>query len=421
MSHPHHIVLAGSGGSGSLLPGLSIAQHLIARMPGIQVTFVGSGRVPDRHNVRAAGFEHISIPSQPAPENVLRAVRFVTDNVAGYWASRWLLRERNVSLVIGLGGYASAATVRAAMARRIPTLLLEQNVVPGRTTRWLAPSATAVCAGFAETQPYFGAKVALHITGNPVRPALEQLVRQANGESPSYVRSTERWGRVRIVQRRSDANLTASALQPDGATREPRRPSAEAARPRRLLVIGGAGGARTLNHHMPQALARLAQRGGASGWQIVHQSGEGQLQETVERYRISGVDAMVMSCIDEMAAVMFHSDLVVCRALGTTLAEIAMAGVPAVVVPHPNSPEGFQLANAEVFAARGGAVVIDELELTDSLTHALATAIEPLLADDRRRSEMGEQIRRLARPNASMEIAAIAHSMLCASPKQIAA
>ena len=91
------------------------------------------------------------------------------------------------------------------------------------------------------------------------------------------------------------------------------------------------------------------------GWQIVHQSGEGQLQQTINRYRDVGVDALTVSFIDEMAPVMFASDLVVCRAGGTTLAELALAGVPAVLVPYPRDVEAYQLANADVVAATGAA------------------------------------------------------------------
>src|SRR6185295_11224231 len=99
----------------------------------------------------SAGFRHARLPSQPAPQNALHAVRFLTDNVAGYCAAHWFLKEKHVSAVVGLGGAASAPTVRAAISRGIPVVLLEQNVVPGRVTRWLARSAHSVCAGFEQT------------------------------------------------------------------------------------------------------------------------------------------------------------------------------------------------------------------------------------------------------------------------------
>src|SRR4051794_6258933 len=155
MPRPPHIVFAGGGTRGRLLPGLAIAAHLVERLPEAIITFIAGGRSADRHIIRAAGFRYARLPSQPAPQRALQAVRFVTDNVAGYWAARWFLKEKRVSAVVGLGGASCAPAVRAAVSRGLPTLMLEQNVVPGRVTRWLARSVTMVCAGFAETRGYF--------------------------------------------------------------------------------------------------------------------------------------------------------------------------------------------------------------------------------------------------------------------------
>ncbi|HVT26963.1 MAG TPA: glycosyltransferase, partial [Lacipirellulaceae bacterium] len=304
MSRPPHIVFAGGSKPGHFYPGLAVATHLVERVPDAIVTFVGSGRGMDHHLIRAAGFGYARVPSQPEPQNPLRAVRFVTDNVAGYWAARWYLKENHVSAVVGLGGASSAATVRAAVSRGIPTVLLEQNVVPGRVNRWLARSATTVCAGFEASRSYFPSAVRVNVTGNPARPAFERLYRQPPN-----------------AQKQSDGN--------------------------RLIIIGGAGGARSLNEHMPYALARL--RDQLRNWQVLHQSGEGQLQATDARYRAAGVEALVVAYIDDIAPIMFDSDLVVCRSGGTTLAELALAGMPAILVPYPPIMH-FHLPNAEVFA-----------------------------------------------------------------------
>src|SRR3954465_7758239 len=177
MPRPPHIVFAGGGTPGHLHPGLAVAAHLIERIPDAIVTFVGGGRAMDRHVIRAAGFGFASVPSQPAPESALHAVRFVTDNVAGYWAARWFLKEKHVTAVVGLGGAASAPTVRAAISRGLPVVLMEKNVVPGRVTRWLARSASSVCAGFDQTRAHFPSAVPLTITGNPARAMFQQLHR----------------------------------------------------------------------------------------------------------------------------------------------------------------------------------------------------------------------------------------------------
>lgn len=377
-SSPLHIVFAGGGSAGRLYPGLAVAAHVKERLPGVAITFVGGGKPIERHPVRAAGFDYVTIPSQPVPRNPFLAMRFITDNVAGYWASRWYLKEHRTTLVVGLGGYASAATVRAAHSRGIPTLLLEQNAVPSHVTRWLARSADMVCCGFDDVQGHFSPETPRLVTGNPARPTFERMYHEQKARSMEH----GAWSSD------EENELRGSQLP--------------APRPRRLVVIGGADGARSINQYMPRALRRLGSQ--LEGWQVVHQSGEGQLQQTIDRYRDAGVDALTVSFIDEMAPVMFASDLVVCRAGGTTIAELALAGVPAVLVPYPRDVEAYQLANAEVAAAAGAATVIDESSLEEPLSDALVEHLAPLLTDEPRRRLMAENMRSLARPDAAAEI-----------------
>ena len=375
MPRPPHIVFAGGGAPGHLHPGLAVATHLLERIPDATITFVGGSRLVDRHVIRAAGFGFAQVPSQPAPQSAINALRFVTDNVAGYWAARWYLKEKRVSAVVGLGGASSAPTVRAAMSRGIPTLMLEQNVMPGRVTRWLARSATSVCAGFNETRGYFPSAVPLTVTGNPARPEFERLYRQE-----------------RLAEHRP--------------------------RDKRLIVIGGGGGARSINEHMPAALARL--RDQLAGWQIVHQSGEGQLQKTEARYRAAGVDALVVSFIDEIAPIMFASDLVVCRSGGSTLAELALASLPAILVPYPPVLD-YHLPNAEIFAAAGAATVIDETEGPEELEDSLVAHLESLINNEDRRAKMASAMRRLARPGAAANVTNLIYEALFSNSVRLAA
>ena len=367
MSSPLHIVFAGGGTAVHLYPGLAVAAEVKACLPDARITFVGGGRPVERHPVRAAGFDYVTIPSQPVPRNPFRAMRFITDNVAGYWASRWFLREQSASLVVGLGGYASAAAVRAATSRDIPAILLEQNAVPSHVTRWLARAADIVCAGFDDVRAHLDSSMPLEITGNPARPAFVHAYHKREAKCHQHA--------------------------PTDILAFPGVPG------RRLVVIGGAGGARTVNEFMPAALHQLRDR--LDGWQIVHQTGEGQLQQTIDRYSSAGVDALVVSFIDEMASLMFESDLVVCRASGTTIAELALAGVPAVLVPYPRDVEAYQLANADTVAAAGAATVIDETALDGTLDEALVEHLAPLLTDGVQRQAMARKMQSLARPEAA--------------------
>jgi UDP-N-acetylglucosamine--N-acetylmuramyl-(pentapeptide) pyrophosphoryl-undecaprenol N-acetylglucosamine transferase len=386
MSRPRHIVFAGGVTPSHLQPGLAVATHLVERYPDAQITFVGGTRLLERHIVRAAGFGYANVPSQPAPQRPMHAVRFLVENVAGYWAARWLLKEHDASLVVGLGGPASAPAVRAAISCGIPTVMLEQNIVPGRVTRWLARSASSVCLGFVESTLHFPSAVPVTVTGNPAPPEFERLYRERNQRVSG------------VEQQRATASNELDARQ----ALDLGHPSIAMPSSKRLIIIGGAGGARSLNESMPGALARL--RMSLDGWQIVHQTGEGQLQETERRYRDLGLSALVVAYVDEMASIMFDADLVVCRSAGTTLAELALAGVPALLVPYPPAID-YQMPNAEVFAAAGAARILDETTLPGSLIDALVDKLEPLVGDDARREKMAANMCRLAAPHAAANVA----------------
>lgn len=370
MTSGYHIILAGGGTLGHLYPGLAIAQHLAERLPGTQITFVGSGKAIERHTVRAAGFQYTTLPARPTPRNPLEAFRFVTDNVAGFCAGQWMLREQRASLVLGLGGYISASLVHAARWRGVPIVLLEQDAVPHRTTRMLAHAVEAVCVGFEQTQSQLSAGATVVTTGTPARPAFERLYSQRFGNAqPNEVADL-------AISRSSGSAL------------------------KRLVVLGGAG---PLNAAVPGALRQITPR--LVGWRIVHQTGEGQLQETERRYQQAGIDALTVSYVDEMASLLFETDLVVCRAGGSTLAELALAGVPAVMLPAVRYDDDAQRANAQVISAAHAGTVVDESLAGDRLEEALAREIDPLITDHTRRQQMAANMLRLARPRAASDIA----------------
>ncbi len=380
MTAAPHVLFAGGGAAGYFFPGIAVASQLLQKLPQAMVTFAGPGRPREKHAVRTAGYQYATILSQPVPQNPLQALRFVTDNAAGYCTARWMLREKKVDLVVGLGGYTSTAAVRAAVARGIPFILLEQNALPSRTTRWLSQTAAMVCAGYTEVLPHLHVQAPVTVTGNPARPAFEQLCHRMSTEG----RSLES---AKIA-------MTGEKLP----------------RQKRLVVLGGAEGARSLNQSMPRALKQLGES--LADWQIIHQTGEGQLQETENRYRQCGIDALTVTFIDEIASVLFASDLVVCRSGGTTLAELALTGVPAVLVPYPHVSDDHQIANAKVFASAGACRLVDETSQSGALDRALARELTPLVLDEPLRREMSLNIHALARPQAASEIATAIHDTL---------
>jgi UDP-N-acetylglucosamine--N-acetylmuramyl-(pentapeptide) pyrophosphoryl-undecaprenol N-acetylglucosamine transferase len=390
-----HLVFTGGGTAGHLFPGLAVAERLVAEIRRLRITFAGSGKEFERRLVAAAGFEYYALPCRPLPRRARETVSFVLENVAGYLAAKRFLKDAQVAGVVGLGGYASVPMGRAAVKCRVPLVLLEQNVLPGRATRWLAPAAAVVCTSFAQTGDELHQRAVVRVTGNPIR-RIGEAVAEPGVAAPS--------------------------------------------RPCQLLVLGGSSGARSLNENVPRALYKAAaaencpnfrpsppretQKIGLSpfplapgtsepaGWRILHQTGDADLAATRELYRKLDIDATVSSFVADMPAALLGSDLAICRAGGTTLAELAAAAVPCVLLPYPHAADDHQNKNAQVFAAAGGAVLLDERTVSGRLDDQLAEAVGRLVGDADRLAAMSAAMRTLARPHAAADVAALVWSVV---------
>jgi UDP-N-acetylglucosamine--N-acetylmuramyl-(pentapeptide) pyrophosphoryl-undecaprenol N-acetylglucosamine transferase len=369
-SHVPHILFAGGGSGGHLFPGLAVAAHIAGQFPDAYVSFAGPGKRYERDLVTSAGYDYITIPSRGLPRRPWHVPRFLSDNLAGYFSARWMLKELHVSLVVGLGGYASAATVRAASARGIPVILLEQNAIPGRATRWLAPRASLVCGTFEAMNSYLHVRTPVHITGCPVRP---EFVRLWNMRGPT-------------------------AAPDDGVTRK------------RLLILGGSHGARALNLHVPAAINRLQHE--LRGWEIIHQTGPGGVPAVQESYETCPHDTFVVSFIDDMAATLANVDLVISRAGGSTLAELAMARKPTVLIPCPQSADDHQAANARVLAAGEACCVVDQREAGNRLADVITREVSLLVNDEARRAQLANRIGSFARPAAAEHVVATVQQLI---------
>ncbi|HET9481452.1 MAG TPA: UDP-N-acetylglucosamine--N-acetylmuramyl-(pentapeptide) pyrophosphoryl-undecaprenol N-acetylglucosamine transferase, partial [Candidatus Polarisedimenticolia bacterium] len=258
------------------------------------------------------------------------------------------------ALVVGVGGYASGPVLVAAVLRRVPTLIHEQNYVPGATNRWMAPFVTDVVVTFEETVGKLGGRgVAL---GNPVR---------------------------------RDFTL----VKP--------RPAGDPVR--HLLVFGGSQGARRVNRAMVDALPRLVTQ--ADTLRIVHQTGESERDSVAAAYELAGFtrsQADVRAFISGMSAAFEQADLIVSRSGATTVAELTASGRPAVLVPFAGAAHDHQTWNARKLADAGAAVMIAEKDLSGA---TLASTIVDLLADRERLAAMSRAGRSLARPDAAARIA----------------
>jgi UDP-N-acetylglucosamine--N-acetylmuramyl-(pentapeptide) pyrophosphoryl-undecaprenol N-acetylglucosamine transferase len=350
---PLRVVIAGGGTGGHLYPGIAVARELLRRSPESVVSFAGTAR----------GIESRVLPREGFQLDLLRSAGLKGTSAAGWLRGAALLplsaldawrivSRRSPDVVIGVGGYSSGPIVLVAALRRVPTMLLEQNAVPGVTNRTLARVVKAAAVTFETTATYFGRRA--FVAGNPVRPEF-----LAGGGAPDERR----------------------------------------AGPARILIFGGSQGAHAINVAMVEAAPRLAARPGRVA--ITHQTGERDLELVRDGYRRAGLEARVEPFLFTMDREMTAADLVVCRAGATTIAELTAAGRPAVFIPLPTAADDHQRRNAEVLAAAGAAELIEQKDLTGE---RLAARIVALAGDDARRAAMAAAARRLARPDAARVI-----------------
>lgn len=347
------VVIAGGGTGGHLYPGVAVARELLRRQPDAQVTFAGTVRGLEATLLPREGFELDVIRSTGLKGRsmtaVMRGLALVPVSFADAWA---LLSRRRPDAVIGLGGYSSGPVVMMAALRGIPTMLLEQNSVPGLTNRRLARVVRAAALTYDDVNNYFGRKA--FVTGNPVRPEFFTTIH----------------------------NSQSSIL--NGS---------------RVLVLGGSQGSHALNVACVAASPELVQR--HPKLEVVHQTGQRELAAVREGYERAGVSARAESFLDGVAGEMIGTDLVICRAGATTLAELAAVGRPAVLVPLPTATDDHQRKNAEALVNAGGAVMLEEKHLNPG---TLAAVVSELLNDADRRARMSAAMKTFARPDAAASI-----------------
>jgi UDP-N-acetylglucosamine--N-acetylmuramyl-(pentapeptide) pyrophosphoryl-undecaprenol N-acetylglucosamine transferase len=365
MSAPLRVLIAAGGTGGHVFPGLALARTLVARDPATTVSFAGTTRGIEGRSVPAAGFEVDMLPILPLSRRLsVETVLSPGAAVAGVGAATRLLKRRRIDVVAGMGGYVTLPVAMAAKLSGIPVVLHEQNAVPGIANKLAARVATTVALGVAEAAAAFGGARTV-VVGNPVRPELAHLDRDAL---------------------RTEA-LTAFGLDPARRT---------------LFVFGGSQGARRLNNALIDATASWPR---PDTIQVLHACGkrdEDAVRAGWAAVEPRGLRVQVVPFVDRMDLAYAATDLAVTRAGALTVAELTVAGVPAVMVPLPHATAGHQAANAAVLAAAGGVVHIPDAELTGP---RLAEEAAVLLDDPGTLASMGKVMRDLARPEAAEDLA----------------
>lgn len=351
---PFSVVIAGGGTGGHLYPGIAVARELLSRQPAAAISFAGTANGIEARVVPREGFALDVIRSGGLKGKSLvdraRGAALVPVGLVDAWR---IVAARRPDLVIGVGGYSSGPVVLVAALRGVPTMVLEQNAVPGLTNRMLSRYVRAAAVSYESTRRFFGSKA--FVSGNPVRP---EFFDAAGSKESSR-----------------DATTT------------------------RVLVFGGSQGAHAINMAMVEAAAGLAAQG--PHLRITHQTGERDVGMVRAAYTQARLAADVEPFLDDMGRQLGRADVVVCRAGATTLAEITAAGKAAILIPLPTAADDHQRKNAEALVASGAADLLLQRDLSGPV---LAERILTLAADRPRRERMAAAARALARPDAARAI-----------------
>ncbi|HUS29530.1 MAG TPA: undecaprenyldiphospho-muramoylpentapeptide beta-N-acetylglucosaminyltransferase [Kofleriaceae bacterium] len=347
------LLIAGGGTGGHLFPGVAIAEELRARDPDAVVKFVGTRRGIEARVLPDLGWdlEFIEV-SGLKTVGAAGAVKGMFRLPKAMLQARRIVKTFKPDAVIGVGGYASGPVVLAAKLRGIPTAICEQNSIPGLTNKLLGRVVRNVFLSFDESRRFFKAKKIV-MSGNPVRRDLVQKLLSAGASTDEKVH---------------------------------------------ILVVGGSQGAVAVNELASIALSTLAKQLPLA---IVHQTGEKDLDATAARYKAAGVEADTRAFIKDMAAAYGRADLIIGRAGATTVAELAIAGKPAIFIPYPFAADNHQELNAREMADKGAALMFKQSDLT---ADKLADALRPLVSDAAKRSEMGARMKSLAKPGAAAAV-----------------
>ncbi len=330
MAEKYNILISGGGTGGHIFPALSIANALKRRLD-CNILFVGADNRMEMEKVPAAGYRIEGLPVAGFDrKNLLRNVKVLAKLWKSIRKARAIVKDFKPDIAIGVGGYASGPTLKAAQRAGVPTLLQEQNSYAGVTNKLLASKARKICVAYDGMERYFPADRIIK-TGNPVRKDLMEAGKDKGKARESF-------------------GLAAQ------------RPT--------VLVVGGSLGARTLNESMEARVREFSERGIQVIWQTGKNFGE---RGPLAAKGLKGV--VVTKFINDMAAAYAAADLVVSRAGASSISELQNLGKPCILVPSPNVAEDHQTKNALALADRGAAVMVTDADAPHELVDTIFSLI----------------------------------------------
>ncbi|MCW2120537.1 undecaprenyldiphospho-muramoylpentapeptide beta-N-acetylglucosaminyltransferase [Flavobacterium sp. 7A] len=350
----YKFILSGGGTGGHIYPAVAIANELKLRFPNAEFLFVGAQDKMEMQKVPQAGYKIKGLWIAGLQRKLtLQNLMFPVKLIDSLLKSRRIIKEFKPDIAIGTGGFASGPLLQMANMMGIPTVIQEQNSFPGITNKLLSKKASAICVAYENLERFFPEDKMI-LTGNPVRQDL-----------------------ITIESKREEA-IAHFHLDKNKKT---------------LLVLGGSLGARRVNQLIEKELEAII----GQGVQIIWQCGKLYFEEYK---KFNSAQVQVMAFIERMDLVYAGADMIISRAGASSVSELCIVGKPVIFIPSPNVAEDHQTKNAKAIVDKEGALLLKEYELNE----LFAVVFQNLLHDEQKQKQLSNNIKLLARPNATKMI-----------------
>ncbi len=352
------VIIAGGGTGGHVFPAISIAEEILCRNSENKVLFIGTEKGIEKELVKEKGYDIEFINSGALiGKSPLEQLEGLASAFNGVVNSVKILRKFRPDVVIGVGGYASGPTVLSAFLSFVPTVVCEQNSIPGFTNRILSKFAKKIFITFENSKKYFPEKKTF-LTGNPIRKSLQE-------ESENISKDSNKIN---------------------------------------ILILGGSQGSAKLNQDIPKSFSNFDN----TKLIITHQTGKNDYDKVLNSYSELGIKANVYDFIDNMKEVYEKTDIIICRSGAGTISEITAFGIPAILVPFSHAAHDHQLLNAMYLEKKSAAIIVEENNLN---SQSIARALNKILRNNNLK-KMAESSKALGRPQAAGEIVNHIESMI---------
>lgn len=356
------LFFAGGGTGGHIYPAAAVAEKIARLDPAAKIHFFTSQRDIDRHVLSKTGFTYTPLPAVGLSARPDKLWRFCKLFFSSSKIASDAIRSSPNPVVIGIGGYVAAPVCWAAHKLKIPVVLLNVDIVPGRANKLIARWAKQIFVQFDETADYFGRhKNKVSVVGCPLRGTFE---------NPNPERAKAGLG--------LDKNK------------------------RTLLITGASSGSQNINRTVCSLLDKLSDF--ANDWQIVHLTGKANFDEVTAKYAEAAIKHKVIDYYDDMADLLSASDLLIGRSGAVSVAEYAAAAVPSICMPYPYHKDMHQYLNAGKLVEAGAAVIVDDVGDDKDRREWLWEELEPILKDDKARLQMKQACKLVARIDAAQKI-----------------